>query len=131
MIRRCSDCGEIYEWVGKSKQWYCRTCRNKRKREYNNKHPEKAKEYGKKRKETIRAYLQRLKEEPCVDCGRCYPYYVMDFDHVRGEKSFGIATVGGMSRSLKIIKEELEKCDLVCANCHRIGTHKWREGRHV
>ena len=127
MIRKCSDCGEVYEWVGKSKQWYCRTCRNRRKTEYYRQHPEKAKRYGKERKERIRAYIQSLKTAPCTDCGVVYPYYVMDFDHVRGEKKFGIATVGGMSRSMQQIIEEITKCDLVCANCHRVRTHSNRE----
>jgi hypothetical protein len=31
-------------------------------------------------------YVDDLKRVPCADCGVKYPPYVMDFDHVRGEK---------------------------------------------
>lgn len=60
--------------------------------------------------------LDALKNHPCVDCGVKYMPAVMEFDHVRGEKKFMI--------NMKTIKrpdleEELAKCELRCANCHR------------
>ena len=70
-------------------------------------------------------YLKELKKRPCADCGLSFPYYVMDFDHRdRSTKSF---TVGLMfnNKGWKLIKEEVEKCDIVCANCHRIRTYKY------
>lgn len=70
-----------------------------------------------------RAWLNREKSAPCADCGGSFPPECMDFDHVRGEKSFGIsASVGGFA--LARVQEELAKCDLVCANCHRVRTRK-------
>lgn len=67
-------------------------------------------------------FLRTLKEStPCTDCNNYYPYYVMDFDHVIGEKYFGIANHSG--KSLDDLKEEISKCEIVCANCHRIRTH--------
>lgn len=73
-----------------------------------------------------RDYTQRvakLKESmPCVDCGLFYPACAMDFDHVRGEKSFGIAVGIEGGRAWPTILAEIEKCELVCANCHRIRT---------
>lgn len=56
-----------------------------------------------------------------MDCGNEYPYYVMDFDHVRGTKKFGINGTSD-SHGIKAILEEVEKCDIVCSNCHRIRT---------
>jgi hypothetical protein len=48
----------------------------------------------------------------------------MDFDHREPEeKVFNI----GMNKSrftLKRLLEEIQKCDIVCANCHRNRTHK-------
>lgn len=63
-----------------------------------------------------------LKEKPCSDCGVSYPHYVMDFDHL-GEKEFSLSNArqGAMSKS-RILKE-ISKCQLVCANCHRVRTH--------
>ena len=54
---------------------------------------------------------------PCADCENGDPR-VLDFDHVRGKKLFNINE--GMTYSFGTILAEIEKCDVVCANCHRI-----------
>tara|TARA_Y100001001_G_scaffold163782_1_gene193805 strand:+ start:5619 stop:5984 length:366 start_codon:yes stop_codon:yes gene_type:complete len=63
------------------------------------------------------------KNNPCVDCGEDDPI-VLDFDHVRGEKKFTMARATSLYRSLKKVKEEIAKCEIRCANCHRKVTHK-------
>lgn len=45
----------------------------------------------------------------------------MDFDHVRGKKKAGISALAHAG-DLKSLLEELKKCEMVCANCHRIRT---------
>lgn len=79
---------------------------------------------ARRRKELI-AFVISLKQKPCTDCGVKYPHYVMDFDH-RDPKT-KISTVSMManfhSYSKEKILEEINKCDLVCANCHRIRTY--------
>lgn len=68
-----------------------------------------------------RAWLQSLKESlPCTDCGEFFPYYVTQFDHVRGEKEFNIS--GSHRKGQKAVLSEIQKCDLVCANCHAVRT---------
>jgi len=68
-------------------------------------------------------YLRDLKTKtPCVDCGINYPYYVMDFDHVRGQKHANVMELVS-TLSKKKIDEEIAKCEIVCSNCHRIRTH--------
>ena len=62
------------------------------------------------------------KNRPCMDCGIQYPPHVMDFDHVRGKKDFYIGQFG-RSKSTSCLQAEIEKCDVVCANCHRLRTH--------
>lgn len=59
-----------------------------------------------------------LKENPCVDCGES-DIVVLEFDHVRGEKIRGIGYMVSNAFSLKKIKEEILKCEVRCANCHR------------
>jgi hypothetical protein len=71
-----------------------------------------------------RELVDSIKSQPCADCGISYPPYVMDFDHVRGEKSFELGSRG--DRSAKALLAEIEKCDVVCANCHRLRTHARR-----
>lgn len=54
---------------------------------------------------------------PCP-CGesdiRC-----LDFDHIRGEKDRNISRMVRDGYSLESIKREIEKCVVLCANCHR------------
>jgi hypothetical protein len=69
-----------------------------------------------------RAYVDALKQRPCTDCARTYPPCVMDFDHVRGTKRNNIARLISRTCSLQTLSAELDKCELVCANCHRMRT---------
>lgn len=76
----------------------------------------------KDKRSSIRKYLQHIKSEnPCVDCGERYPYWVMDFDHL-SDKSFNLGKFTTFSVSLDVLKDEISKCELVCANCHRTRT---------
>ncbi len=63
---------------------------------------------------------------PCIDCTTIYPPECMDFDHVRGEKVNNVGTMVTHGWSWEKIATEIEKCELVCANCHRIRTRKRR-----
>jgi hypothetical protein len=64
--------------------------------------------------------LDQIKSCPCVDCGKTFPPIAMDFDHVRGVKFRMVSTMVNYSWERVLI--EVAKCDLVCANCHRIRT---------
>ena len=75
-----------------------------------------------KRQIRAREYAKRAKEVPCADCGIEYPYYVMDFDHVL-EKKFLINKYVKGGPSLKSLQLEIDKCEVVCSNCHRIRTY--------
>jgi hypothetical protein len=70
--------------------------------------------------------IDQLKNHPCSDCKNSFPPVAMDFDHVRGEKKFGIALARMGNYTAEKILAEVAKCDLVCANCHRIRTAKRR-----
>lgn len=65
-------------------------------------------------------HIRRLKEKPCADCGVQYPPRVMHFDHVRGEKTRDISAMARSNMSIKRIEEEIQKCEVRCANCHSI-----------
>ena len=70
---------------------------------------------------------RNLKEQPCADCRVTYPYYVMDFDHVRGIKVIPVARLVHKTISVKALMSEIDKCEVVCANCHRIRTFNRRQ----
>lgn len=74
-------------------------------------------EYAKRRYDALRVVIEEAKDAPCLDCGERYPFYVMHFDHVRGRKLFNVSERLG-SRTLRQLKAEIKKCDVVCANCH-------------
>lgn len=87
---------------------------------------EKWNTWNKKRRKENTKELITLKSNPCVDCKNTYPYYVMEFDHVpeKGEKKANIGCITGSRKmTAPSVQEELAKCDLVCANCHKIRTH--------
>jgi len=74
-----------------------------------------------------RAWLRKIKDVPCKDCGKRYHCCIMEFDHVRGKKLFTIGP-GIVGRSTKRLIAEMAKCDIVCANCHRWRT--WKRRNH-
>lgn len=77
-----------------------------------------------------RSKIQGLKTAPCQDCGNKFPPVCMDFDHRPGEvKLFGISAA--VRYSWDVILAEMAKCDLVCANCHRIRTEERRQAQKV
>ena len=79
----------------------------------------------KKRRNEWATYMKQVKENtPCMDCDVQYPSYVMDFDHRDpSEKLLKVSSVT-MFTSFEKLKQEMEKCDIVCANCHRVRTFK-------
>lgn len=55
----------------------------------------------------------------CIECGYCKSIAALEFHHKDpNEKDFGISAKG-YTRSWERVKKELEKCVLLCANCHR------------
>ena len=84
---------------------------------------EKTKGRQSKHRKKIHDFLVDYKENSgCVDCGEMYPYFVLQFDHIK-EKNFGISRYRENGYSLEKIKNEINKCQVVCANCHAIRTH--------
>lgn len=108
-------------------QSYCKSCRKEKDSKiYSPRYAEKRTKRNIRIKKENRTWITDFKNKPCLDCKIKYPHYVMDFDHRNSsEKKFSVANAlrtGGIS--LKRIQKEIEKCDLICANCHRIRTWK-------
>ncbi len=83
--------------------------------------------HGLKHKKVIKAYIASyLLNHGCVDCPEGDPV-VLEFDHrVGSRKMFNIGDAASRKVSLKRLIEEIVKCDVRCANCHRRQTHKRR-----
>ena len=105
-------------------QHYCKECGSKRAREDYQNNKERYFKHAKARDQRMRAWLKEIKDHPCMDCGIKYPPMVMEFDHVRGTKTMGIAEMMRRRFAKAKIIAEVEKCELVCANCHRLRSIK-------
>lgn len=107
---QCSDCFNAYRksLYKNNKNYYFKLAKEARERKVTLK-----KEYA----------LNYLKNNPCVDCGE-KDVVVLDFDHVKGVKLKGVAQILHDGHSLSFLKEEINKCEIRCANCHRRKTAK-------
>ena len=76
---------------------------------------------GRARAKNDERLLAYLLDHPCVDCGETDPL-VLDFDHrVPSLKSDEVSRIA-YYRPWQVVLEEIEKCDVRCANCHRRKT---------
>lgn len=128
---RCGDVKQLDQFPRQAKRpsgrgAYCRDCKRGYAREWYEANREAQLERVARNNERYlernRAFVDRLKARPCTDCGQRFPSPVMEFDHVRGEKFGIISALVHRASSLAAIEAELEKCELVCANCHRLRT---------
>lgn len=67
-----------------------------------------------------RQLVEYLLEHPCVDCGEADPV-VLDFDHMR-DKRCNVSLLTHSTATWTRILEEISKCEVRCANCHRRRT---------
>ena len=83
---------------------------------------------NKNKKDQIRSYIKQYKEfRGCMDCGGKFPFYVLDLDHRDPNEKVCSPAQLANNGSWEVMLRELDKCDVVCANCHRKRTH---EGNH-
>jgi transcription elongation factor Elf1 len=78
----------------------------------------------------IRELVEELKTEfGCVDCGYKEHPIALDFDHLADKKYPISQMVRGKSGKLSFdeMLDELAKCEIRCANCHRIETQRRRD----
>lgn len=101
-------------------QHTCKVCQKEiRKSHYQNnkdKYINKSKQW---RKEQKIIFHQWMKDKHCIDCG-ISDIRVLEFDHLEN-KSFNISEAIGKLK-LDTLLKEIEKCQIVCRNCHAIRT---------
>ncbi len=116
-----------YKKEGKYNSW-CKQCVNNHGRNrWNNSLSEEYKirknEKTKILKDTLRNLVyEYLLEHPCVVCGESDPV-VLDFDHINNKHS-DISSLIKSGCSIETINQEINKCQVLCANCHRRKTAK-------
>ena len=105
---------------------YCLECGRAYARNHYSRHiPYYVRKAGTRRNLLLNDFYERLFEylstHPCVDCGETDPI-VLEFDHVRGEKSYNVTTMARRMFSWDRVMREIAKCEVRCANCHRRKT---------
>ncbi len=103
---------------------YCRPCRAEYKKDHYaaNKQRYVANAAARNRRVAIQRtvwLLEYLGDNPCADCVETDPL-VLEFDHL-GDKKFTIAS-NFTWMPWNLICDEVAKCEVVCANCHRRRT---------
>jgi hypothetical protein len=104
------------------RQSWCRFCQSDYRKQYyrNNRNIYIANAHARREKtrlENSQSVFEYLKKHPCVDCGETDPI-VLQFDHVRAKKWKNVSVMVSMGFSWRTIVEEINKCDVRCANCH-------------
>jgi len=124
MTRFCNRCQTergIAEFnrKGSGYQSICRYCTNEISRAHYRRNKADYLKRSVEQRKNFRKQLNELKNVPCTDCGNRYPAYVMQFDHL-SDKEFNVSQ--GHAKSFASVLKEIEKCEIVCANCHAIRT---------
>lgn len=128
MDRICNNCGVAYQHYGQ-KTCLCRSCKREYDREYH-----KARSIEKKshkyitqkirRRAIVQSVVDYLKLHPCEECGESR-IPCLQFDHLdQSNKYSPVSNLIKNAYSLIKIMEEIEKCRVLCANCHAIHTAK-------
>src|SRR5262249_4307373 len=126
----CTKCGEVksikeftFKNLRKGKRHsQCRTCTREQVRLHYQAHQSYYVRKAIRRKAKVIVeqrewLLNYLALHPCVDCGETDPR-CLDFDHVRGKKCCDISRMLG-DYGWEAIEQEINKCEVQCANCHR------------
>jgi hypothetical protein len=137
LYRTCTKCFlekpiEEFGWKDRTinkRHAVCKECTAKRSSEwyYNNRehHIQSVKANSDSYRNQAREYVyQYLSNHPCVECGETDPI-VLEFHHL-GNKEAEIAAMVGQGTSLEKIIKEIEKCEVLCGNCHKRKTAKER-----
>ena len=101
---KCRECNKAYqrEHYKKNKKYYAK----------------KARDWEKEYKHEAYSYLREKAKDGCARCGE-QDFRCLQFNHI--ERSTKIDAVSNMIRNnknLSVIKVEVDKCEILCANCH-------------
>jgi hypothetical protein len=127
----CNHCGQEkpigeFNWRWKElgiRSPTCRECKKGQQSNYYTRNQEAERESLRQQKADNKALTQKWVNEykasrGCIDCGESDPV-CLDFDHVQGDKRGSVSRLISNNVSLSAIQNEVAKCMVRCANCHR------------
>jgi hypothetical protein len=123
-IEHCKKSGhDIYHGP---RQRVCRTCDNKRtltRYHLDGGYKKYHRDWAFKMYQIRKNIIDKAKDKPCADCRVKYEPFIMQLDHREGtKKEFTIGQTGRI-KTVDTLLREIEKCEVVCANCHARRTH--------
>jgi hypothetical protein len=133
VYRWCSRCEQVLEEDAFNRyrddlQGWCRECFRAYFRDRGDLHLQQVKAARERRKLALRAFIvEFLTASSCIDCGAT-DVRVLEFDHIQERQSY-VARLLSDGVSLERLRSEIDRCEVVCANCHRHRTAirgKWR-----
>jgi hypothetical protein len=125
-MKKCGKCSKIKPLEDFHKnptkkdgvQSMCKKCRKEYHRDHYLRNTNVYKAKANNHRKRNRDYIQDIKKQSiCSSCSEDR-WYVLDFHHL-GDKEFDVSAMIAKASSLEKIKEEIEKCIVLCANCHR------------
>jgi hypothetical protein len=103
----------------------CRACVKIKMGSYRRRNHKEILRKSRERVKLLRGIIEKAKDVPCVDCGRLFPSCCMDFDHRDPtQKGADVSDLVHKHTRVDTLTKEIEKCEVVCACCHRIRTYK-------
>jgi hypothetical protein len=132
-MRACTKCGELkpleaFPPVRRGEprlQSWCRDCfaeanASNYRRNHEREKARLLRQSAARRAENRRRAVDYLRLHPCVDCGET-DIQVLQFDHL-ADKRFDLGRMISGSWSWAAVEREIAKCEVRCANCHRLKT---------
>lgn len=128
-MKRCNKCGTdklLSEFSRKGHkrngdiryQPFCKECQRVHYREWYINNKDKVKREVKDRKQSIQKWFLEYKTTlNCIKCGESHPS-CLEFHH-RYDKDFLLSEAASTGKSKETILKEIDKCDVLCSNCHR------------
>lgn len=117
MTKYCLTCKSSFEPLRNWQTYCCPACRSN----------------SPNKKDTTRIFQQARRDlinkikldRGCSVCGYNTHAAALDFNHINGDKKFSISQ--DLKKAMSKLMAEIDKCEILCANCHRIHTY---ENRH-
>lgn len=104
-------------------QTACKACKKKLNRDWYLNNKQRRKELNKRYQKKLQEFYIKARSKPCADCGKQYHWVVMEFDHTGNDKFMNVSLMKKNGYPIERLKEEINKCDLVCSNCHQIRSY--------
>lgn len=130
-LGRCARCGlllplELFSRLRDGRQAWCKSCF----RSYHGGRRDVARGRTLTRIEAAQAFIiAYLDSHPCIECGADDPV-VLEFDHVRDKRHL-VSSLVAHGAPLGRIALEIERCEVVCVNCHRRRTAQRQGSRRL